>query len=270
MTRSTAATQERTRQIVHRTHGRLHGPITRLMSPSDLGQSLKPFVFLDLFDDRGNLVLRLRVASAFGHRDAHLPLGGQCPLRRHDWRRRVLARRRGRMVQGRRRRMAWRRRRQLRPVSRIPALARLAVRTRTRAGRKHLPKAAGRSREGTCRRLARHPRRGVEPAKGAVLDQLSGRAAQGRRNLALRAARRSHDLLGRACVGKPCRIPSPCTLANSLHSSRRTRRSTSMPKPTPSSSSARPQAIRMNSPSDTTRCTRVRLRFTPANSASPR
>jgi redox-sensitive bicupin YhaK (pirin superfamily) len=50
MTQSTAATQERTRQIVHRTHGRRHGPITRLMSPSDLGQSLKPFVFLDLFD----------------------------------------------------------------------------------------------------------------------------------------------------------------------------------------------------------------------------
>ena len=53
MTGSTAATQERTRQIVHRTHGRLHGPIIRLMSPSDLGQSLKPFVFLDLFDDEG-------------------------------------------------------------------------------------------------------------------------------------------------------------------------------------------------------------------------
>ena len=53
MTGSTAATQERTRQIAHRTHGRLHGPIIRLMSPSDLGQSLKPFVFLDLFDDEG-------------------------------------------------------------------------------------------------------------------------------------------------------------------------------------------------------------------------
>ena len=53
MTGSTAATQERTRQIVHRTHGRLHGPIIRLMSPSDLGQSLKPFVFLDLFDTEG-------------------------------------------------------------------------------------------------------------------------------------------------------------------------------------------------------------------------
>jgi redox-sensitive bicupin YhaK (pirin superfamily) len=53
MTESTAATQERTRQIVHRTRGRHDGPITRLMSPSDLGQSLKPFVFLDLFDSDG-------------------------------------------------------------------------------------------------------------------------------------------------------------------------------------------------------------------------
>lgn len=31
----------------HRTRGQTHGPITRLMSPGDLGQRLKPFVFLD-------------------------------------------------------------------------------------------------------------------------------------------------------------------------------------------------------------------------------
>jgi len=37
------------RAIVHRTRGSTHGPITRLMSPGDLGQLLKPFVFLDLF-----------------------------------------------------------------------------------------------------------------------------------------------------------------------------------------------------------------------------
>lgn len=36
------------RAIVHRTHGSTHGPITRLVSPSDLGEFLKPFVFLDL------------------------------------------------------------------------------------------------------------------------------------------------------------------------------------------------------------------------------
>ena len=38
------------RRITFRTRGHGHGPIVRLMSPSDLGQRLKPFVFLDLFD----------------------------------------------------------------------------------------------------------------------------------------------------------------------------------------------------------------------------
>jgi redox-sensitive bicupin YhaK (pirin superfamily) len=37
------------RAIVHRTRGSAHGPITRLVSPGDLGELLKPFVFLDLF-----------------------------------------------------------------------------------------------------------------------------------------------------------------------------------------------------------------------------
>src|SRR5579862_4558023 len=41
------------RAIVQRTRGRKHGPVTRLMSPSDLGELLKPFVFLDLFDHEG-------------------------------------------------------------------------------------------------------------------------------------------------------------------------------------------------------------------------
>jgi redox-sensitive bicupin YhaK (pirin superfamily) len=50
MSRSAALAKRAPRQIVYRTHGRRHGPITRLMSPSDLGQLLKPFVFLDLVD----------------------------------------------------------------------------------------------------------------------------------------------------------------------------------------------------------------------------
>jgi redox-sensitive bicupin YhaK (pirin superfamily) len=36
------------RAIVHRTRGLKHGPVTRLVGPGDLGQLLKPFVFLDL------------------------------------------------------------------------------------------------------------------------------------------------------------------------------------------------------------------------------
>lgn len=39
-----------TRRIIHRTRGHRAGPIARLMSPSDLGEQLKPFVFLDLFE----------------------------------------------------------------------------------------------------------------------------------------------------------------------------------------------------------------------------
>lgn len=41
------------RNIVQRTRGQRGGPITRLVSPSDLGRLLKPFVFLDLFDFHG-------------------------------------------------------------------------------------------------------------------------------------------------------------------------------------------------------------------------
>jgi redox-sensitive bicupin YhaK (pirin superfamily) len=40
------------REIVYRTKGNSHGALTRLMSPSDLGQVLKPFVFLDFYDDK--------------------------------------------------------------------------------------------------------------------------------------------------------------------------------------------------------------------------
>ena len=38
------------RKVVYRTRGSSHGPVARLMSPSDLGERLKPFVFLDLFE----------------------------------------------------------------------------------------------------------------------------------------------------------------------------------------------------------------------------
>jgi redox-sensitive bicupin YhaK (pirin superfamily) len=41
--------QHPVREIRSRTSGHPHGPITRLMSPGDLGELIKPFVFLDLF-----------------------------------------------------------------------------------------------------------------------------------------------------------------------------------------------------------------------------
>jgi len=42
------------RQIIFKSRGHTHGPITRLMSPGDLGEIVKPFVFLDLFDNQGD------------------------------------------------------------------------------------------------------------------------------------------------------------------------------------------------------------------------
>ncbi|AKU95017.1 Pirin-related protein [Labilithrix luteola] len=42
------------RELVYRTRGRTRGPITRLVSPSDLGELMKPFVFLDLAVFEGN------------------------------------------------------------------------------------------------------------------------------------------------------------------------------------------------------------------------
>ena len=44
---------DKPRRIVARTKGRRNGPAVRLMSPSDFGQLLKPFVFLDFFDNQG-------------------------------------------------------------------------------------------------------------------------------------------------------------------------------------------------------------------------
>ncbi|MDX2093490.1 MAG: pirin family protein [Kofleriaceae bacterium] len=38
------------RPLLHRTSGWKQGPITRLVSPGDLGQLIKPFVFLDYFE----------------------------------------------------------------------------------------------------------------------------------------------------------------------------------------------------------------------------
>ena len=38
------------RHVSHRTTGHKHGAIVRLMSPSDFGELIKPFVFLDLFE----------------------------------------------------------------------------------------------------------------------------------------------------------------------------------------------------------------------------
>jgi redox-sensitive bicupin YhaK (pirin superfamily) len=47
---SISALRSRTRGLVQVTSGHSQGPITRLMSPGDLGELVKPFVFLDYFE----------------------------------------------------------------------------------------------------------------------------------------------------------------------------------------------------------------------------
>lgn len=53
------------RGIVFRTMGSAHGPITRLVSPHDLGKYIKPFVFLDLFT--GNTQMRKQAMGLHPH-----------------------------------------------------------------------------------------------------------------------------------------------------------------------------------------------------------
>jgi hypothetical protein len=47
------------RSIVLRARGHVHGVITRLVSPGDLGQFIKPFVFLDYFEGEPANALQL-------------------------------------------------------------------------------------------------------------------------------------------------------------------------------------------------------------------
>jgi redox-sensitive bicupin YhaK (pirin superfamily) len=54
------SSQARARRVAHRTRGYALGPITRLVSPSDVGELIKPFVFLDYFD------IEPKRAPAFG------------------------------------------------------------------------------------------------------------------------------------------------------------------------------------------------------------
>lgn len=56
MSVSTLQEKSAIRLISYRSKGTGHGPIVRLMSPSDLGRVIKPFVFLDLFAGESSFV----------------------------------------------------------------------------------------------------------------------------------------------------------------------------------------------------------------------
>jgi len=87
------------RAIVRRTRGRTHGPVTRLMSPSDFGEILKPFVFLDLFDHEGP-PFNGPLPSSFGYRHPDLRGGRRRQLHRPGQREGHAAGRRRRMDAG--------------------------------------------------------------------------------------------------------------------------------------------------------------------------
>jgi len=72
MSAGTASLASSNRHIVHRSRGHRHGPVTRLMSPGDLGEILKPFVFLDLIDNEGKTFSGFGLHPPFRHCDAHL------------------------------------------------------------------------------------------------------------------------------------------------------------------------------------------------------
>ncbi len=68
---SVGATRSRGRAIVQLTAGRTHGAITRLMSPGDLGELVKPFVFLDYFEAPSSGGPQMARSSPLRHRDPH-------------------------------------------------------------------------------------------------------------------------------------------------------------------------------------------------------
>lgn len=50
MSSTSVPNSQPSRRVVFQTKGSRHGPVTRLMSPGDVGEMVKPFVFLDLFE----------------------------------------------------------------------------------------------------------------------------------------------------------------------------------------------------------------------------
>jgi len=69
-------TMGRRSRVVFRTPGHRAGPITRLISPGDLGQVLKPFVFLDLFEGPADRPVSLPVHPHSGLATHTTLLGG--------------------------------------------------------------------------------------------------------------------------------------------------------------------------------------------------
>jgi Pirin len=260
MTESAPAIKARARRIVHRTFGERQGPVTRLMSPSDLGRRLKPFVFLDLFDS---------AESSFSGFGWH-PHSGIATLT-YLWEGSV----RYEDTTG--------------AAGFLPRAAHgMAAVTATLAGHGDSSSGSpcrptrswGRPKASTKSR-GRFARADVPPSFSATLAACRARSRRPPRSTiwpcgsrpvkpGAMSRRPITTLAGLRLPREDSLFLSPSRRASWSPSTRRTRRSTSEQRRTPNSFLGRPQAIPTNSPSDSTRCTRVGPRFKPANGASPR
>ena len=240
------------------------------MSPSGLGRRLKPFVFLDLFDAGGSDL------SGFGWHPhsgiATLTYLWQGSTRYEDTTGAAGLLPAGGVEWFKAAGGAWHGggAGQFRPLARLPAVAGPAAERGARPLGKHLSEPRGNSVGRPGLGPAGQLRGRRQPARGAVADQLSRRAPQGRRDLALRSARRPRRRLDRFGVGQPCGSRAGPGRRDGGVRQIRPRRSNSAPRRTASSSWARPRRIRTTSCSAITRSTPARQRSTPPSATSPK
>jgi redox-sensitive bicupin YhaK (pirin superfamily) len=78
------------RKVIKRTRGSGHGPIVRLMSPSDLGQYLKPFVFLDLVNAESSIARGVNLHPHSGIATVTVITEGNLRFDKGDWGRGLL------------------------------------------------------------------------------------------------------------------------------------------------------------------------------------
>ncbi|CCM78943.1 pirin family protein [Rhizobium mesoamericanum] len=80
-----APTKVAERQVVHRNRASGHGPIARLMSPSDLGHYLKPFVFLDRVDADASIARGVNIHPHSGIATVTVLTEGNLHFDKGDW-----------------------------------------------------------------------------------------------------------------------------------------------------------------------------------------
>src|ERR1700740_1150831 len=79
------------RSIVLSTRGHAHGAVTRLVSPNDIGQMIKPFVFLDYFEGEPEPAPKFGFHPHSGMATLTLILSGQASYRETTDREGVIA-----------------------------------------------------------------------------------------------------------------------------------------------------------------------------------